>query len=322
MKAFVYHKYGLPKEVLSLQEVAQPQPKDDEVLINVAALSLNPAEGHLLSASIWMVRLTTGLWKPKNPIPGADLAGTVVAVGEKVKSFKVGDRVFGRTNTGGLSELACLSEKSAALIPAPLTFENAAALPLVSATALTALHHKRRLQVGERVLINGASGGIGTIAVQLAKHYDTHVTAVCSGKNADLVRSLGADEVIDYTATDFTKEKPVFDVIIDLIGNRSIGELNQILKPGGRCVLVGFTNAGNMLSYMLRSTWLSKTTRKSFTVIDAPTTRKDLEFIGQLVAEGKVEPVIDQVYAFEDIPTAFERLGTRRATGKLVVRLK
>ena len=220
MKAFGYQKYGSPDHLL-LMELPQPEARENEVLIRVHALSLNPAEWHQLVGKIWVVRLAFGLFAPRRPVMGADIAGEVVAVGSKVQNFKVGDRVFGRNDTGGLAEYSCLEADKAALIPAALSYEQAAALPLASCTALAALRDKGQIQAGEDILINGASGGIGTFAVPLAKHFGARVTGVCSGKNRDLAQSLGADAVIDYTQEDFTQSGP-YDLIIDLVGNRSV----------------------------------------------------------------------------------------------------
>jgi NADPH:quinone reductase-like Zn-dependent oxidoreductase len=319
MKAFVYHQYGEPEAVLSLEEISKPVPKDHEVLVRVKALSLNPAELHLMRASIWMVRVGYGFTKPRNKLLGADVAGVVEAVGKKVQSLKIGDKVLGRNFSGALSEYACLEEDKATLMPDMLSFEEAAAIPLASITALVALCKEGNVQPGEKVLINGASGGIGTFAVQLAAFCKAEVTAVCSGKNADLVRSLGASEVIDYNVEDFTQSKTKFDLVIDLIGNRPVGELRRSLAPTGRCVMVGFSNASNLLGFMLKGAWLSRTTGQSFISMDAKTKAEDLEFITRLVVSGKMKPIIDQVYPFESLPQAYAHLASHRAKGKVVV---
>ena len=197
MKAFTYKKYGT-SEVLQQSEVAIPKPRPNEILIKVAALSLNPAEWHKLRASLWVLRLSTGLFKPKNQILGADVAGVVTEVGSNVRSFKVGDKVLGRNYSGGLATYTCVEANKAAKIPKDVLFEHAAAIPLAAVTALMALQHQGQIQPKQQVLINGASGGIGTFAVQLAKFFQAEVTGVCSGKNWPLVRSLGANKVIDY----------------------------------------------------------------------------------------------------------------------------
>lgn len=319
MKAFAYRKYGAPSDVLQLEEFPKPLPKENQVLIKVNAWSLNPAEWHRLRASIWMLRLSNGLWAPKQPILGADVAGVVVAVGGKVRSFKVGDRVMGRNFSVGLAEYACLAEGKTALIPKAISFEEAAATPLAATTALIALRDKGQLQPGQRVLINGASGGIGTFAVQLAKYFGADVTAVCSGKNVALVQSLGAEDVINYEREDFSGRKP-FDLIVDLIGNRPIQELNQALSPNGRCVMVGYSNFKNLLDFLLKGAWLSKTSSKHFLAMDAETVTAGLDFVLSLVNNRKIQVVIDRVYDFSDIPKAFDYLGTRRAKGKIVIK--
>lgn len=322
MKAFVYHQYGEPEEVLTPDEIEKPVPKDHEVLVRVKALSLNPAELHLMRASIWMVRFGYGLTKPRNKLLGADVAGVVEAVGKKVNSLKVGDKVLGRNFSGALAEYACLEEGKATIMPDMLSWEEAAAIPLASITAFVALCKEGTVQPGEKVLINGASGGIGTFAVQLATFCKAEVHAVCSGRNAELVRSLGATEIIDYTKEDFTRREDKYDLVVDLIGNRPVGDLRRALSPSGRCVMVGFANASNMLGFMLKGTWLSKTTKQSFISMDAKTKSEDLEFITRLVVAGRMKPVIDEVYAFEALPEAFAHLASRRARGKIVVTLE
>ncbi|OJJ22467.1 hypothetical protein BKI52_07235 [marine bacterium AO1-C] len=316
-KAFVYKKYGSP-EVLKLEQVAMPQPQPHEVLIKVAALSLNPAEWHTMRAALWMLRLKNGLFKPKHPILGADVAGKVVAVGAQVHSLKVGDQVFGRNFKGGIATHTCLDENKAAKIPQKLNFEEAAATPLASITALVALR-KGHIQAGQQVLINGASGGIGTFAIQLAKHYNAVITGVCSGQNSELVHSLGANRVIDYQQEDFTKTGDTYDLVIDLVGNRPIDELQKVLKPGGRCMVVGFSNVKNMLGFLVKGGWVSRFGNKKFIPIDAQIKTTDLEYIGQLVQDGIIYPLIDRAYDFEATPEAFHYLGTRRAKGKIVI---
>ncbi|MBX2873384.1 MAG: NAD(P)-dependent alcohol dehydrogenase [Saprospiraceae bacterium] len=320
MKAFVYRKYGHPKEVLKMEEWPKPTPKGNEVLIKANAWSLNPSEWHRIKASIWMLRLSNGLRAPKDPILGADIAGVVVEVGREVRSFQVGDRVVGRNYLGGLAEYACLEEDKTARIPAEISFEQAAAIPLASITALIALRDKGVIRAGQSVLINGASGGIGTFAVQLARYFGASVTAVCSGKNGQLVRSLGAQEVINYQEEDFTQKGP-FDLLVDLIGNRSIQELQGALSPNGRCVMVGYSNFKNLLGFVFKGAWLSKTTGKQFVTMDAQIQTADVELVLRLVQDKKLQVVIDRVYDFEEIPEAFAYLGTRRVKGKIVIQI-
>ncbi|MEM6841001.1 MAG: NAD(P)-dependent alcohol dehydrogenase [Bacteroidota bacterium] len=318
MKAFVNKEYGSP-EVLNQEEVCPPAPKDREILVQVKSISINPAEWHSLRANIWLIRLASGLRNPRNTVLGADIAGTVVAVGDQVTSFQPGDLVMGRAQLGGLAEYTCLSENQATLLPPRVAPEEAAATPLASITALTALRDKGQLLAGEKVLINGASGGIGTFAVQLARLFGAQVTAVCSSPNIELVRLLGATHTIDYTRQDFTQTGQTYDLVIDLIGNRSVNDLNRIVKPGGRCVLVGYSNFRQMLGFILKGSWLSTTTTKSFMVMNAQTKTEDLACISQFMSEKKIRSVIDRRYAFAEIPQAFNYLGTRRAKGKIVV---
>jgi NADPH:quinone reductase-like Zn-dependent oxidoreductase len=320
MKAFVNKKYGSP-EVLNLEEVCPPSPKDREILVQVKSISINPAEWHSLRANIWLVRLTSGLRVPRNTVLGADIAGTVVAVGDQVTSFQPGDPIMGRAQTGGLAEYTCLPENQATLLPPQVLPEEAAATPLASITALTALRDKGELLAGEKILINGASGGTGTFAVQLARLFGAEVTAVCSSSNAQLVRSLGATHTVDYTRQDFTQAGEGYDLVLDLIGNRSVNDLNRIVKPGGRCVQVGYSDFRRTLGFILKGGWLSRTTSKRFIVMNAQTKTEDLASISQLISEKKIKPVIERRYSFTETPQAFDYLGTRRAKGKIVVSL-
>jgi len=320
MKAFVNKKYGSP-EVLNLEEVCPPSPKDREILVQVKSISINPAEWHSLRASIWLIRLTSGLRVPRNTVLGADIAGTVVAVGDQVTSFQPGDPIMGRGQTGGLAEYTCLLEDQATLLPPQIPPEEAAATPLASITALTALRDKGELLAGEKILINGASGGTGTFAVQLARLFGAEVTAVCSSSNAQLVRWLGATHTVDYTRQDFTQAGENYDLVLDLVGNRSVNDLNRIVKPGGRCVLVGYSNFRRTLGFILKGSWLSRTTSKRFILMNAQTKTEDLASISQLISEKKIKPVIERRFAFTETPQAFDYLGTRRAKGKIVVNL-
>ncbi len=320
MKVFTQKKYGGP-EVLNPDEMEKPVPKENEVLVKVKALSINPAEWHLLQGRIWLVRLGFGLTKPRNPVPGADVAGIVEAVGNGVTSFKRGDQVFGRVWNGGLAEYICVQEDKIALMPDGTSFEEAAAIPLAANTAQVALYRTLKVQEGQSLLINGASGGIGSFAVQLAKYYGAEVTAVCSSRNKELVQSLGADHVIDYTHEDFTLHTHQFDLFADLVGNRPLQQIRHLLKPKGRGVFVGFTDARKMMGFMLGGSLLSAVGSRKFFSIDVKTNGKDLEYLGQLVKDGFLKPVIDRVFPFEETPRAFAHLGTRHARGKIVIRL-
>ncbi len=253
MKAIVYTKYGSP-DVLQLKEVEKPAPKADEVLVKVHAASANPADWHLMRAEPFLARFANGLLKPKNTRLGADVAGSVEAVGSNVTQFKVGDDVFGEMaldTLGCFAEYVCAPEDLVALKPANLTFEQAAAVPLAAFTALQGLRDKGQIRPGQKVLINGASGGVGTFAVQIAKSFGTEVTGVCSTRNVELVRSIGADHVIDYTQVDFTQNGQQYDLIFDAVGNRSVADIRRALSPTGICSVAGFTSLSRLFQVML-----------------------------------------------------------------------
>jgi NADPH:quinone reductase-like Zn-dependent oxidoreductase len=244
MKAIVYTKYGSP-DVLELKEVEKPVPKDDEALIKVHAAAANPADWHLMRAEPFLARLENGLLKPKNSRLGADVAGRGEAIGKNVTEFQVGDEVFGElplNRLGSFAEYVCVGEEFMALRPANLSFEQAAAVPLAAFTALQGLRDKGQIKAGQKVLINGASGGVGTFAVQLAKAFGTEVTGVCSTRNMEMVRSIGADHVIDYTKEDFTRKGQTYDLIFDAVGNRSLTDLKRALNESGSCAIAGFTS--------------------------------------------------------------------------------
>jgi len=321
MKAWTYQKYGAP-EVLTMEELPAPTPGSREIVVESHALSLNPAEWHIMTGKLLPVRLSSGVFKPKQNVLGADVSGIIVAVGDSVKKFQVGDRVFGRTYSDGLAHCSVLHESNAVSIPSNISFLNAAASPLAALTALQALQHKANVQSGERVFIHGASGGIGTFAIQLANYLGAHVTAVCSTKNVGLVKSLGASEVIDYTSNDLTVIKTKFDVILDLVGNLRFSAINDLLSENGRSVYVGFSGFGKLAHYMIRGTLSSKRTDKSFLFLDTKIDETDLRLIGNLISMGTIKPVIDRMYDFDSVPEAFTYLGTRRVAGKLVVNLK
>src|SRR5215204_5324175 len=249
MKAIVYYKYCSPN-VLEFKHIEKPSPKDNEVLIKVHAASVNPADWHLMRAEPFLARLENGLLKPKNSRLGADVAGRIETVGRSVTQFQAGEDVFGELPLSGLgsfAEYVCASEELLVLKPAKLTFEQAAAVPLAAFTALQGLRDKGQIRKGQKVLINGASGGVGTFAVQIAKSYGTEVTGVCSTRNLELVRSIGADHVIDYTKEDFTQNGQQYDLIFDAVGNRSVSDLKRALKPNGVCSVAGFTSMSGLL---------------------------------------------------------------------------
>src|SRR5881296_1201153 len=300
MRAIVYHKYGSP-DVLQLKEVEKPTPQDDEVLVQVHAASVNAADWHLLRGKPFLARFVNGLQKPKNTKLGADVAGRVEAVGRNVTQFQVGEEVFGCMplhELGSLAEYVCAHEDALALKPAKMTFEQAAAVPLAAFTALQGLRDKGQIKLGQKVLINGASGGVGTFAVQIAKSFGTEVTGVCSTRNVDMVRSIGADQVIDYTKEDFTKTDQRYDLIFDLVGNHSFSGRRRVLNPNGICVMAGLGGAGwhegfatrllGELNGYLRSRFVSQ----KFIAYIAQFNKADMSVLADLLQSGKMTPVI------------------------------
>lgn len=272
----------------------------------------------MLTASFWLLRLSSGIFKPKNCVLGGDISGTVTAIGQNVTKFKLGDRVLGRCKSGALAEFCSLNEKSVAKIPDKVSFENAATIPLAAVTALSALQ-AGMINENQQVLINGASGGIGTIAIQLARYFKATVTGVCSSSNINLVKSLGACEVIDYETMDFTSTNKKYDLIVDLVGNRSIYAVSKILKPQGKCILVGMDKPRRLFSNMFIGMIISSTSKKNINLINAETRSEDLAFLVNLLEEGKLVAVIDKTYDFNSIPEAFEYLGSKRTRGKLLI---
>jgi NADPH:quinone reductase-like Zn-dependent oxidoreductase len=321
MKAIVYTRYG-PPDVLRLKEVEKPTPQDDEVLIKVQAASLNAYDWHALTADIFLVRLMGfGLLKPKNKILGADIAGRVEAVGRNITQFQPGDDVFGDIGHGGFAEYACARENRLVSKPANLSFEEAAAVPMAALTALQGLRDKGRIQPGQKVLINGASGGVGTFAVQIAKSFGAEVTAVCSTGKMDTARSIGADRVIDYTKEDFTKKGRHYDLIFAANGYHPILDYRRALGPKGIYVVAGGTTA-QMFQAMLLGPWISMAGSKKMGGLSAKVNQKDLVFIKELLEAGKARPVIDRRYPLSEVPEALRYLGERHARGKVVITLE
>jgi len=315
MKAIVYTEYGSP-DVLQLSEVERPAPKENEVLVKILAASANAADWHLMRAEPFLARLENGLLKPKNQRLGADVAGRVEAVGRNVTQFQIGDEVFGcmpLNVLGGFAEYVCAHEETVALKPARLTFEQAAAVPLAAFTALQGLRDKGQIKPGQKVLINGASGGVGHFAVQIAKSYGTDVTGVCSTRNLDLVRSIGADHVIDYTREDFTQNGQRYDLIFDAVGNRSVSDLQRALTPDGICSVAGFTSLSGLFQVMLLGG------KKVGLMETAKGNKKDLLFLRELLEAGKVIPVIDTTYSLSEVPEAIRYLEEGHAQGKVVI---
>lgn len=322
MQAFVYHKYGSP-DVLQLTEIEKPSPSENRVLVKIHAVSVNALDWHLMTADIFLVRfMAGGVLKPKQPsIPGVDVAGVVEAVGEGVTRFKVGDAVFGDIaggGRGGFAEYVAAPEKLLVHKPANLSFEQAAAVPVAAITALQGLRDVGKIQAGQKVLVHGASGGVGTYAVQLAKVFGAEVTAVCSTRNLDQARSLGADHVIDYTKEDFSKNGQQYDLILAANGNRSIYEYKRALSPKGVYVMAGGTLKQIMQSMTL-GPLISQKDGKKLGGVSAHQNQKDLETLAEMLEAGKIVPVIDRVYPFKEAPEALGYLGAGHARGKVVV---
>jgi NADPH:quinone reductase-like Zn-dependent oxidoreductase len=321
MKAIVYTEYG-PPDVLQLREVEKPTPKDDEVLVKVHAASVNFGDWSFVRGKPFLVRLMSGgILKPKNEILGADIAGRVEAVGVTVKQFEPGDEVFGDISAwgfGGFAEYVSAPENALALKPANLTFEEAAAVPMASVVALQGLRDKGQIQSGQKVLINGASGGIGTFAVQIAKSFGAEVTGVCSTRNLDMVRSLGADHVIDYTREDFARNEGRYDLILAAAGYRSIFDYKRALSPKGIYVAAGGSMA-QIFQPMFLGPWISMTGSKKMGNLSARPNQKDLMFVNELLGAGKVVPVLDRRYPLSEVPEALRYYGQGHSRGKVVI---
>lgn len=320
MKAWVYERYGAPEEVLELRQVDVPTPESHQVLIRVHAASVNPLDWHLMTGTPRFARLSFGLFKPKRNIPGADVAGTVESVGEGVTRFQPGDVVFGET-VGSLAEYVVVSEEGLVTKPANTSFEEAAAVPIAGLTAVQGLRDWGKIQPGHEVLIIGASGGVGTFAVQVAKSLGAVVTAVCSTRNVDTARAIGADRVVDYTKQDFIETGDTYDLIFDGPGNRPLLELKEILSPEGIYVLIG-GRKGGWIQPIPRLIWmhvLSLATGFRVANGTAKRVRSDLMVLRELLDMGKVKPVIDRNYKMGEVPQALTYQGTFHARGKIVI---
>jgi NADPH:quinone reductase-like Zn-dependent oxidoreductase len=319
MKAIVFTKYGSP-DVLEFKDIEKPTPKDNEVLIKVQAASVNAADWHLLRADPFLVRLMFGLTKPKYTVLGADIAGIVEAVGKNVTQFKVGDEVFGDVSGhhwGGYAEYVCAIESGLVLKPANITFEAAAASGIAAFTALQGLN-KGNIHTGQKVLINGASGGVGTFAVQIAKSFGAEVTAICSTNKVELVKSLGADYVIDYTKEDFTESGKTYDLIIAANGKQSLSEYKRALNPGGIYVMSG--GAGSQMAQAIFFGKINSiTSGKKMSNLMAKPDQKDLLFIAELLKTGKLKPVIDKTYSLAETAEAIRYIEEGHAKGKVVI---
>jgi NADPH:quinone reductase-like Zn-dependent oxidoreductase len=324
MKAIVYRCYG-PPGILKLEEIAKPGPADDRVLVKVRAASVNPLDWHYMRGEPYFMRAMAGVGAPNSTQMGVDFAGTVEAVGKNVTRFKSGDEVFGGRD-GAFAEYVSVGENgSLALKPANLSFEQAAAVPVAAITALQALRDKGKIQPGQNVLINGASGGVGTFAVQIARAFGAKVTGVCSTRNLAMVRAIGADRVIDYTQEDFTQNPDRYDLIIDTVGTHSLWEYRRVLKPDGALVMVGALDKGHWLGPLwssVKALAVAPFISQKFIFFLADLRQADLGALRDLLAAGKVTPVIDRTYGLSEVPAAIGYLEQGHARGKVVITLQ
>ena len=312
MKAIVYERYGSP-DVLELRDVDKPGVADDGVLVRIRAASANPYDWHFMRGKPYFTRLMFGLLKPRAHGFGADLAGEVEVVGKDVTRFRPGDAVFGE-GAGAFAEYACVPERSLAKKPANLTFEQAAAVPMAGVTALQGLRDSGKIRAGQKVLVLGASGGVGTFAVQIAKAFGAEVTGVCSTKNVEMVRKIGADHVVDYTRDDFTRSGVCYDLLLDTIGNRSLRECRRVLSP--KAVYV---HVGGRMARVLELPIVSPFVSQNLVQLIAKRNKDDLEILSGLIEAGKIAPVIDRAYPLNEVPEAIGYLEEGHARGKIVI---
>lgn len=323
MRAIVCRAYGPPEAVLRVEDVEKPSPADGEVLIKVRAAAVNPLDAHLMKGKPFGFRVLTGLTGPSTTRPGRDLAGEVEAVGSHVADFQPGDGVFG-TGAGAFAEYACTPARKLARKPAGVTFEQAACAPIAGLTALQALRDKGRVLPGERVLINGAAGGVGMFAVQIAKWLRAEVTGVCSTRNVDFVRSLGADRVVDYTRADFTRLDERYDLMLDCICNRPLSSLRRVLTRNGRLLVIGLPQGRYfvvMLANFLKPFVVSPFVSQKLTFFGASIKRADLDVLAELMANGTLAPAIDRRQGLAAVPRAVADIVTRHVRGKVVITL-
>ena len=321
MRAAVQRRYG-PPAVLQVAEIERPLPGRADVLVQVVAASVHPGDYFVMTGEPYVVRLVFGLRRPRHGIPGRDLAGVVAAVGKDVTDLQPGDEVFGWSTAGTLAEDACVPADNLAPVPANLPVVEAAAVPTSAITALQALRDIAPVRPGQTVLITGASGGVGTFAVQIAKALGGEVTAVCSTRNLDQARALGADRVIDYTREDFTQSAGPCDLLLDIAGNRSWGDSRRVLAPGGTLVVVGGPKQNRVVGPLGKQLWLklrSVAGDRRVEMMLAKVTREELEFLGGLLEDGRLMPVIERTYGLRETVEAFDQLGQGHAQGKLVV---
>lgn len=322
MKAIVYHEYG-SADVLKCEEIEKPVPKDDEVLIKVRAASVNPLDWRLMKGKPRLLRIMPRLLKMPIGRPGVDVAGEVEAVGKNVKQFKPGDAVFGAC-PAAIAEYACTRESGIAIKPDNVTFEQAASVNVAGLTALQGLRDKGKIQPGNKVLVNGAAGGVGTFAVQIARTLGAHVTGVCSTRNIEMVRSIGADEVIDYTQHDFTTSNQRYDVILDCVGNHSFSACRRVLNPAGRFIGIGAPHDASMivlLAGLVKDVLLSVFISQKAVPFIAKASQADLILLGELIATGKLKPVIDRCYSLSEASDAVRYLEEGHARGKVIITL-
>ena len=319
MKAIVHDRYGLP-DVLRLEDVERPVASDDEVLVRVQAAAVNIGDWHLLRGTPYVMRIATGPFRPRHRVPGLDLAGRVESVGKDVTQFRPGDEVFGWCK-GAFAEYGCARQDNFLPKPADLTLEQSAAVGDSAFTALNAVRDQGKVQPGHEVLINGASGGVGTFAVQIAKSFGATVTGVCSTRNMDLVRSVGADEVIDYTQEDFAQGGRRYDVMVDLVGSRSLSDCRRALTSRGTYVLVGVADIGRWFGVARQINVLSRSplVRQKMRVFIVRHNQEDLVVLRELVEAGKVAPIIDRRYDLSQVPEALRYQGEGHARGKVVI---
>ena len=320
MQAVVYSTYGNP-EVLRLEEVESPEPKEDEVLIKVCAASINSWDWDMLTGKPYPYRLLSGIVKPKRKIIGCDVAGIITAIGGKVTKFNIGDAVFGDLsggNWGGFAEYACAHENELALKPADMSFEHAAALPQAGVLALQGIRHKQLIQPGQKVLINGAGGGVGTLGIQMLKTYNVEITAVDSADKLDVLRSLGVDHVIDYAKEDYTKNGDKYDLIIDVVAHRSVFDYKRALHTGGVFVVVGGA-IPRILQVAFLGSWISKASGKKMRLLMHRPNPEDLQYLSSLYEAGELVPIIDRCFTLNEVPEAMKYFGEGHFVGKIVI---
>jgi NADPH:quinone reductase-like Zn-dependent oxidoreductase len=317
MQAVVQYDYG-SSEVLNLAEIEKPVPQENEILVEVHAASLNAGDYFLLRGSPWVARLSAGFPKPNNYVPGYDVAGIVAAIGKNVTRFQLGDEIYGECN-GSFAEYVCGDGDSLAIKPSNLDLDQSAAVPVAATTALKGLRDAGKIKPGQKVLINGASGGVGTYAVQIAKAFQAEVTGVCSTRNVDMVRTIGADYVIDYTQEDFTQGEQRYDLILDNVANHSFADLRRVLTPQGLIV----PNSGHSgIGYIIKATFLSLFMKQQASSYYAKANTRDLLVLKEMIEAGKITPVIDRTFPLSQTPDAFRYLEEEHARGKVVITVK